>query len=99
IKRDFNKPESPTLGTEFVATSITSDFPTQFIAPVTAALSNNPHTKFFNGALRGYVRCDLNRKRWRSDYRVVSTIAAPQATISTLASFVVEDGKPGAQPA
>ncbi|XHX80802.1 MAG: alkaline phosphatase D family protein [Stenomitos frigidus ULC029] len=99
IKRDFDKPESKTLGTEFVATSISSDFPSQFIAPVTAALSNNPHTKFFNGALRGYLRCDLNRKQWRSDYRVVSTIAAPQATISTLASFVVENGKPGAQPA
>ncbi|MBC7968789.1 MAG: alkaline phosphatase [Verrucomicrobia bacterium] len=99
IKRDFNKPESQTLGTEFVATSITSDFPTQFIAPVTLALSDNPHTKFFNGALRGYVRCDLNRKRWQSDYRVVSTITEPEATISTLASFVVEDGKPGAQRA
>lgn len=97
IKRDFNKPESPTIGTEFVATSITSDFPTRFIQPVTLALSNNPHTKFFNGALRGYVRCDLTRDRWQSDYRVVSTIREPEATISTLASFVVEDGKPGAQ--
>jgi alkaline phosphatase D len=99
IKRDFNQPESRTLGTEFVATSITSDFPAQFIEPVTLALSNNPHTKFFNGALRGYVRCDLNRDRWQSDYRVVSTIREPQATISTLASFVVENGTPGAQRA
>ncbi|KAM3112388.1 alkaline phosphatase D family protein [Phormidesmis sp. 146-33] len=98
IKRDFNQP-SATIGTEFVATSISSDFPTQFIEPVTLALSNNPHTKFFNGALRGYVRCDLNRDRWQSDYRVVSTIREPQATISTLASFVVEDGQPGAQRA
>ncbi|MGV0027835.1 alkaline phosphatase D family protein [Phormidesmis priestleyi] len=98
IKRDFNQP-SATIGTEFVATSITSDFPTQFIEPVTLALSNNPHTKFFNGALRGYVRCDLNRDRWQSDYRVVSTIREPQATINTLASFVVENGIPGAQRA
>jgi len=78
---------------------ISSDFPTQFIQPVTLALSNNPHTKFFNGALRGYVRCDLNRKQWQSDYRVVSTIREPEATISTLASFVVENGQPGAQRA
>ncbi|NJR66445.1 MAG: alkaline phosphatase [Leptolyngbyaceae cyanobacterium CRU_2_3] len=99
IKRDFNNPASRTLGTEFVSTSITSDFPTAFIQPVTLALSNNPHTKFFNGALRGYVRCDLTRDRWKSDYRVVSTITEPEATISTLASFVVENGKPGAQPA
>jgi alkaline phosphatase D len=99
IKRDFNNPDSGTLGTEFVATSISSDFPTQFIEPVTLALSNNPHTKFFNGALRGYVRCDLTHERWQSDYRVVSTIREPEATISTLASFVVENGRPGAQPA
>ncbi|MBD2018867.1 alkaline phosphatase D family protein, partial [Leptolyngbya sp. FACHB-36] len=99
IKRDFNSPDSQTLGTEFVATSITSDFPTQFIEPVTLALSNNPHTKFFDGAFRGYVRCTLSRDRWQSDYRVVSTITEPEATIRTLASFVVEDGKPGAQRA
>ncbi|NJR52762.1 MAG: alkaline phosphatase [Leptolyngbyaceae cyanobacterium CSU_1_3] len=99
IKRDFSKPESPTIGTEFIATSISSDFPEQFIQPVTLALSNNPHTKFFNGTLRGYVRCDLTNDRWQSDYRVVSTIREPEATISTLASFVVENGKPGAQRA
>jgi alkaline phosphatase D len=98
IKRDFNNPDSQTLGTEFVATSISSDFPTAFIEPVTQALSNNPHTKFFDGALRGYVRCVLTHKRWQSDYRVVSTIREPEATINTLTSFVVEDGKPGAQP-
>ena len=98
LKLDFNNPESPTVGTEFVGTSISSDFPSQFIAPVTAALSKNPHTKFFNGALRGYVRCQLTRDRWQTDYRIVSTISEPEATISTLASFVVEDGQPGAQP-
>lgn len=97
LKIDFNDPSSPTVGTEFVGTSITSDFPAQFIAPVTAALSDNPHTKFFDGAFRGYVRCNLNRDRWQTDFRVVSTILEQNADISTLASFVVEDGQPGAQ--
>lgn len=97
LKVDFSNPDSPTIGTEFVGTSISSDFPAQFIAPVTAALTDNPHTKFFNGALRGYVRCNLTRQRWQSDYRVVSTILEPNARISTLASFVVEDGRPGAE--
>ena len=97
LKVDFNDPSSQTVGTEFVGTSITSDFPAQFIAPVTAALSDNPHTKFFDGAFRGYVRCNLNRDRWQTDFRVVSTILDQDADISTLASFVVEDGQPGAQ--
>ena len=97
LKVDFNDPSSQPVGTEFVGTSITSDFPAQFIAPVTAALSDNPHTKFFDGAFRGYVRCNLNRDRWQTDFRVVSTILEQNADISTLASFVVEDGQPGAQ--
>ncbi len=97
LKLDFSNPASPTVGTEFVGTSITSDFPAQFIAPVRAALPDNPHTKFFDGAFRGYVRCNLTRDRWQSDYRVVSTILDPNASISTSASFVVENGQPGAQ--
>jgi alkaline phosphatase D len=97
LKADFNNPSSATVGTEFVGTSISSDFPNQFIAPVQAALSNNPHTKFFDGAFRGYVRCNLNRDRWQSDYRVVSDITDKNASISTIASFVVLNGQPGAQ--
>nr|WP_277877846.1 MULTISPECIES: alkaline phosphatase D family protein [Calothrix] len=99
LKADFNNPASITVGTEFVGTSISSDFPTQFIAPVQAALIDNPHTKFFDGAFRGYVRCQLTPERWQSDYRVVSTITSPNASISTLASFIVQNGQPGAQRA
>ena len=97
LKTDFSKQASPTVGTEFVGTSISSDFPAQFIAPVTAALADNPHTKFFDGTFHGYVRCNLSRDRWQADYRVVPTILDPNAPISTLASFVVENGRPGAQ--
>jgi alkaline phosphatase D len=96
LKLDFNNPTSATVGTEFVGTSITSDFPAQFIPPVQAALSDNPHTKFFDGAFRGYVRCNLTPERWQSDYRAVSSITVPNASISTLASFVVQNGQPGA---
>jgi alkaline phosphatase D len=96
LKLDFNNPKSATVGTEFVGTSITSDFPTAFIAPVQAALSNNPHTKFFDGAFRGYVRCKLTPERWQSDYRVVSSIVDLNASVRTLASFVVQNGQPGA---
>ncbi len=97
LKTDFSMANSPTVGTEFVGTSIASDFPSAFIAPVSAALADNPHTKFFDGAFRGYVRCHLTRQLWQSDFRAVSTILDRNATISTLASFVVENGRSGAQ--
>ncbi|WP_238178415.1 alkaline phosphatase D family protein [Calothrix sp. 336/3] len=97
LKLDFKNPASVTVGTEFIGTSISSDFPKEFIAPVQAALSDNPHTKFFDGANRGYVRCKLTPELWQSDYRVVSSIVDENGTISTLASFVVQNGIPGAQ--
>lgn len=99
LKTDFNNPNSPTVATEFVGTSISSDFPEVFIPPTVAALSNNPHTKFFDGKNRGYVRCHLTHETWQSDYRVVSTIREQSATISTLASFVTQNGRPGAERA
>lgn len=96
LKLDFNNPNSATVGTEFVGTSISSDFPTEYITFVQASLGNNPHTKFFDGAFRGYVRCNLTAERWQSDYRVVSSIVDLNASVTTLASFVVENGQPGA---
>ncbi|MCU0493088.1 MAG: alkaline phosphatase D family protein [Chloroflexaceae bacterium] len=97
IKADFDNPASATLATEFVGTSISSDFPAQFIAPVRAALPDNPHTKFFDGTFRGYVSCTLSPQQWRSDFRVAESILDENAPVRTLASFVVENGSPGAQ--
>lgn len=97
LKADFADPSSPTVGTEFVGTSISSEFPAPFIAPVTAALPDNPHTRFFDGAYRGYVRCDIDRQQWTSTYRVVDTVLVPGAATRTLATFTVEDGRPGAR--
>jgi len=99
LKADFADPASPTVGTEFVGTSISSEFPVAFDPLVRAALPDNPHIRFFDGLLRGYVRCRLDRNQWRTDFRVVPTVLTPDAPVSTLASFVVEDGIAGAHPA
>lgn len=98
LKSDFDNPSSTTVGTEFVGTSITSDFPPPFIAPIEAARPDNPHTKFFDGTFRGYVVCDLNRTRMKVDFRVVGDVKdpAPQPA-TTLATFEVQNGRPGAE--
>lgn len=102
LKANFDDPGSETLGTEFITTSISASFPTSFVLPVTLAAEESPHTKFFDGANRGYVRCGVSRDRWQTDFRIVPTapngqVLVEQAPASTLASFVVEDGQPGAQ--
>jgi alkaline phosphatase D len=39
----------------------------------------------------------LDRERWTSDFRVMSTVRQPVATASTVATFVVDNRAPGAQ--
>jgi alkaline phosphatase D len=101
LKADFTDPASPVVGAEFVGPSITSVFPPPLIPVVQAALLDpgNAHVKFFEGLLHGYVRCTVTPEEWRSDYRVVATTLAPVSPVSTLASFVIESGQPGATPA
>ena len=55
----------------------------------------NPFVKFHN-AQRGYVRCTVTPKDWKSDYVVVEDVTSPGGAITTHSSFVVEAGKPGA---
>jgi alkaline phosphatase D len=57
----------------------------------------NPHIQFFDGDRRGYVRCTVSDSQWRTDLRMVETVSRPNSPGYTFASFVVEDGVPGAQ--
>ena len=102
LKADFTRPDSPVVATEFVGTSISSGGDVtgfagyqRYYGPK-AALPENDHIKFFNGDRRGYVRCRVTPDRWETDLRMVSTVSRRDAPVETYASFVVEDGVPGA---
>ena len=98
LKLDFDNPASAAVGTEFVGTSVTSGGDGSDSTPNGAkALVENPHVKFFNSQ-RGYVRCTLTPASMTSDYRTLPYVSKPDAPIQTRASFVVENGRPGAQP-
>ncbi|MBL1101617.1 alkaline phosphatase D family protein [Streptomyces coffeae] len=95
IKKDFNKPDSRTLGVEFVGTSISSgkdgaDKPANWSTYMAA----NPHMKFYNGR-RGYVTVTLDEQHARADYKTVSAVTTPGAPLTIAASFVSEAGNPG----
>jgi alkaline phosphatase D len=97
LKPEFYREHSPIVATEFVGTSISSGGDGVDVRPTTATvLAENPHIKFFNGQ-RGYVRCAVTPQRWQADYRIVAAVSQPDAAVTTRASFVVENGKPGAQ--
>ncbi|MCY3598599.1 MAG: alkaline phosphatase D family protein [Gemmatimonadetes bacterium] len=97
LKLDFERADSPTVGTEFAGTSISSSGDGVDMAPQGEnAMGHNPHIKFFN-AQRGYVRCRLSPARLRTDFRVMPYVTRPDAPIATRASYVVENGTPGAR--
>ena len=56
---------------------------------------NNPQLLLQNNN-RGYCKCTLTEDTWTSEYRIVTTVRQPTATVSSLATFVVENGVPGA---
>jgi alkaline phosphatase D len=62
-------------------------------------LADTPHIKLVDSRFRGYVRAELGARELRVDLRAMESVTNPDAGCSTLASFVVEDGKPGARRA
>jgi len=93
LKLDFDDPASPIVASEFVGTSITSQAWAQ--ERLNQYLPDNPHMLLADSRFRGYARADLTPKRFQVDLRAMETVQRRDAACSTLASFVVEDGKPG----
>lgn len=99
VKADFDDPGSATVATELVGTSITSGGDGVDQNPSDAIqLAENPHISFINRN-RGYVRNVVTPAGWTTDFRVVDRVTVPGAPVRTRATFVIEDGIPGAQRA
>ncbi len=107
IKRDFSDPASPTVATELLGTSISSDGDPFIPATQFDGSAKNPQLHFFDNH-RGYIRCTVERGQLTADFRTVATVTRPPvspppsaavASASTIATFVVLDGKPGARRA
>jgi len=97
LKADFDNPESPIVASEFVGTSITSQAWAQ--ERLNQYLPDNPHMLLVDSRYRGYVRVDVTPARWTADLRAMDNVQKRDAGCSTLATFVVENGKAGPQKA
>lgn len=97
IKEDWNDPQSRTVATEFIGSSITSGGGS--MDAYNALLPQNPHVKFIETQERGYALCTVTPNEWRTEHRALpdAGIQNPDARLSTRRSFVVENGRPGAQ--
>jgi alkaline phosphatase D len=97
LLRDFDDERSEAVGTEFVCTSISSGGDGQAMtAWGENAVRENAHVDFHDGR-RGYVVASVTPERWTSIYRVVPVVEEPNGPVETLARFVVESGRAGAE--
>lgn len=96
LHSDFSRPDKPTIGAEFVCTSLASggdgnDVPAQRLSTMQ---DDNPHLKWFENR-RGYVRCNVTAQDWIAEYRSVPFVTKQGATVKTASAWRVEHGKPG----
>ncbi len=79
------------MGVEFCGTSITSRSGWQ--RQDASVLAENPHFVFADAERKGYGIVDLTPQQMSVSLRVVSDVAAKEATIETLAKFAVQAGR------
>lgn len=94
LKANYNDPESQTIGTEFVCTSVTSH--SYAYNRFKSMLPDNPHINFFDDRTRGYAMIDVTRDTWTVKLREMDDVYSPIGTASTRHTYVIESGKPGA---
>ena len=61
--------------------------------------ADNPHVRYGAGDKHGYVTMEILRDKCVATYRALDSEKRQDSGISTLAAFVVESGRAGAQRA
>jgi alkaline phosphatase D len=94
VHADAERAESPAVASEFCGTSISSRSGTTQ-DQVDAIARRNPQVLLARCDQRGYGLADITPKRWTTTLRVLDDPLRADSAASTLARFVVEDGRPG----
>ena len=97
LKPDFGREDAPVVASEFVTTSVTSQPPPE--DAIQTAAKEGAHVHFATGLHRGYVRMTLTPRQLTADLRALDDAKRRDAACTTLSTWVVEDGKPGARRA
>ncbi len=93
LHRRADDPASPPVAAEIVTTSISSEGTP--VALLESAVANNPATIFGEPRYRGWTRIDLRPERLTADCMALDDVYDRDSGARVLASFVVEDGRPG----
>lgn len=85
--------DNPAIATEFCGTSVTSSSRPQ--KRTDQYVAQNPHIKYGRSDRRGYVMMEMTPERMKVRYRALDDVLRAETGASTIASFIVDDGKPG----
>ena len=91
VKEDYDRPDSPSIGTEFCGTSITSRAAAD--SRLGERLAENPHFVFADAHRRGYGVAEFTPGRLAVALRAVDDVTRRDAGIETLARFTVQAGR------
>lgn len=80
---------------EFVASSITANWPEPLARRVTENLPHNPQVQFYEPDKRGYLLHDVSAADWKSTFRAMQDVRDEESPATNLATFRVSKGKPG----
>ena len=98
LETDFRDEHAPPVASEIVGSSITSG--SNLTAERGEALKrDNPHVHYANGEDKGYALVELDREKAIANLRGLDDVTDVNSGISTVATFVIEDGRPGLQRA
>jgi alkaline phosphatase D len=98
VPPSFESLDGAPVATEFIGTSISSEGDPAVPTTWVDGDPNNPHWRFFDNH-RGYVRVVAEPDTWTAEFRVLDTVTQENGgTASTLATFAVANGQPGAVP-
>ncbi len=81
------------LGVEFVGASITSQNLLNLPGALSLIQSMNPHIKWADLEMHGYMITDINQTRTQNDWYFVSTITSTDYTVSCAKSYFVNQGQ------
>jgi alkaline phosphatase D len=96
LRRDFDRPvsaDNPVLATEFCGTSVTSSGRPQ--ARTDQYLAMNPHLRYGRSDVRGYALAEITPSKTSVRFEALDDVRRADSASSTIARFLVEDGKAG----
>lgn len=97
LRADPFDAEKPVVGSEFMASSISSRFPDIPDGATALVLAVNPHIKLFD-VRKGYCIATVDAQQWVTQYFAVDDPLDATSGVAQIAAFRIEAGTPGPMP-